>query len=63
MKNFASILGGRFWPVGHCDERPLSGIAIQWQHYVSNVDSSVEKISLEDALQNWTQSSDELKKA
>jgi hypothetical protein len=19
------------WPVGHCDERPLSGIGIQWQ--------------------------------
>jgi hypothetical protein len=31
MENFASILGDRFWPVGHCDERPLSGIGIQWQ--------------------------------
>lgn len=31
--------------------------------YVSNVDSSAEKISLDDALQNWTQSSKVLKKS
>ena len=29
--------------------------------YVSNVDSSEEQISLDDALNNWTQSSEQLK--
>ncbi|MCD2449006.1 type I restriction-modification system subunit M [Methylicorpusculum oleiharenae] len=50
-----------FCKVVDLDEVLSRNASLNMSLYVSNVDSSAEKITLDEALQNWTQSSAELK--